>query len=64
MCITGDADPNILMFIRALTSHAHYRVFPLLVGATSHPSLIWDIDADTLTINGLLPSSDYDEIIK
>jgi hypothetical protein len=52
LCDIGDADPNILMLLRALKRHTYYRVYPLLVGSHHDPSLIWDIDADTLTING------------
>jgi len=48
----GARDPNIIHFIKRLSSRniPHYA---LLTGQNSYPGITWDIDSDTLLLNGV-----------
>lgn len=47
----GDADPNLRSLIAHL-ERARVPHVPLLVGASAHPVLHWDLERDALTIDG------------
>lgn len=47
----GDEDPNLKTLLAAAQRFSQ-PVYPLLVGRNSHPSLIWEMDSDTLLIDG------------
>jgi hypothetical protein len=47
----GDADPNLAALLRSLRAR-NIDCEALLVGASSHPRITWDLRADVLRING------------
>lgn len=47
----GDADPNLAALLRGLRAR-DIDCEALLVGASSHPRITWDLRADVLRING------------